>query len=99
VPADSFTSLAEVRAAIDALDAVLVTLLKERCACIVAAARLKSSPNEAFVLWRVEDVVQKVRAQAESIGFSPDRAEAIWRGMMTECIAFEHDVLSERGQP
>jgi isochorismate pyruvate lyase len=93
---DQLNDMGQVRVAIDALDRALVALLNRRLACIVAASRLKSSPDEARVVWRVADVIAKVRENASNIGFDPDLAEEIWREMMERCIAFEQKVLTEK---
>jgi isochorismate pyruvate lyase len=84
-----YTTLEEVRAAIDALDRSLVTLLTERMRCIVAAARIKQGHGEALVPWRVEEVVRKIRNQAVAVGFDPDMAEAIWRDIIRHSVNFE----------
>ncbi|MCZ8182382.1 MAG: chorismate mutase [Beijerinckiaceae bacterium] len=92
VPAD----MGEVRAAIDALDRQLVPLLGRRLALIRRASELKATPDQARVPWRIEDVAQKVRAEAEAAGFDADLAEAIWRDMMEHCIRFEENRLAAR---
>lgn len=94
IPAD----MAEVRDAIDALDRELVPLLGRRLALIRRASELKATPDQARVLWRIEDVVQKVRAEAQAAGFDADLAEAIWRDMMEHCIRFEENRLAARQQ-
>lgn len=85
-----------VRAGIDAIDAQLVKLLGERLAHIRRASELKAQVSDARVPWRVEDVVQKVKAQAEANGFDADLAEEIWRHMIECCIAFEERRLAAR---
>jgi isochorismate pyruvate lyase len=94
--ATALTSMGEVRESIDVLDQALIALLTRRLSCIVAASRLKTSPNEARVAWRVADVISKVRQGAADVGFDPDLAQEIWQEMMERCIAFEHHVLSEK---
>lgn len=89
-PAD----MGEVRLAIDALDKQLVALLGQRLALIRRASELKTSPDQARVPWRIEDVAAKVRAAAGEVGFDPDTAEAIWRDMMEHCIRFEEHRLA-----
>lgn len=89
-------SMDEVRAGIDAVDRQLVALLAERMHYIVEATRHKQGPEEALVLWRVEDVATKVRVRASEVGFDPDRAEALWRLIMAECIAFEEEFMKQR---
>lgn len=88
--------MAQVRAEIDRLDDQLVSLLADRLYAIRRASEIKDSPEEALVEWRVQQVLDRVRAKAEKVGFDAETAERIWRGMMAECIAFEERRLSAR---
>ena len=90
------TDMAGVREGIDALDRKLVALLSERLALIRRASEIKTETAQARVPWRIEDVVQKVRAGAEANGFDADLAEKIWRDMMENCIEFEERRLRAR---
>ena len=89
-------TMADVRSAIDAVDGELVQLLAKRFDAIRRASELKTAPEEAFVGWRVEQVVARVRARAVDVGFDPEAAERIWRCMIDECIAFERHSLARR---
>lgn len=88
--------MAGVRAGIDALDQQLVALLSQRLGLIRRASEIKTEAAQARVPWRIEDVVQKVRAGAEANGFDADLAEKIWRDMMEHCIAFEERRLAQK---
>jgi isochorismate pyruvate lyase len=80
----------DVRAAIDMLDPMLVSLVAERFAFIDRAADLKPAlAMPALVSGRVEEVVANARAQAEGIGFDPDLTETLWRMMVDLAIARE----------
>ena len=97
-PADC-TTMAEVRAGIDAVDADLVALLVRRAAYIDRAAVLKGPLGlPARIAARVEEVVAKVRAQAAAQGLDPDLAEALWRRLIDWSIAREERVLGDDGQ-
>jgi isochorismate pyruvate lyase len=87
-----------VRRAIDALDRDLVELLARRFALIRRASELKNGTAEARVPWRIEEVARKVRENAEASDFDADLAEAIWRGMMEHCIAFEERRLGAKSR-
>ncbi len=89
-------SMRDVRAEIDAVDDLLVPLLARRLRAIRRAAEIKEEPDQSLVPWRVEEVAARVRARAAEVGFDPDAAERIWRGMMDECIAFERRAIAER---
>ena len=82
----------EVRAEIDRLDRILVTLLAERQQYIEAAGRIKPRQDEVRLPWRIEDVVAKVLAEAERQGLSKRIAEPVWRELIDRCIAHEHEI-------
>lgn len=85
-------SMVEVRQGVDALDRALVTLLAERQRYMHAAARIKPSRDVVHDDARIEDVVSKVLAAAETAGLSPDIAEPVWRTLIDRCIAHEFKV-------
>jgi isochorismate pyruvate lyase len=91
-PADC-TSMAEVRAGVDALDRALVVLLAERVRYMDAAARIK--PDRAAVRDepRIEDVVRKALAAAQREGLPAEIAEPVWRLLIERCIAYEFDAF------
>ncbi len=91
-----FSSLAEIRAEIDALDMQLVALLAQRLAAVAQVPAFKSGAHEARVEGRVQQVIDNVRTQAHNAGFDADAAERIWRNMIEECIAFEHNIMSKK---
>src|ERR1700709_2195564 len=66
--AQSCGSMAELRAAIDSLDARLVTLLAIRQTYIERAAELKTGRDQVRDPARIEDVVAKVIAQGPHAG-------------------------------
>ncbi|MFI8616621.1 chorismate mutase [Acidovorax sp. NPDC077693] len=84
------TTMAEVRARIDALDDVLVPLLVERSGYMTQAARIKQSDAQVRDVARIEAIVRRVRAAAQAEGGQPDLIEAIYRGIMEASIAYEH---------
>ena len=53
-----------VRGEIDRIDANLVDLIGERFTYVDRAWQLKKSPAEARVPWRIQQVIDKVRARA-----------------------------------
>ena len=80
----------EVRAQIDALDDVLVPLLVQRISYMSQAARIKQDVNHVRDEARIQAIVDRVRQQTLEEGGEPDVVEAIYRGRMEACIAFEH---------
>jgi isochorismate pyruvate lyase len=92
--ASECSTMAELRAEIDRIDAGLVDLLAERITYIDRAAELKPALGlPARIDDRVEEVVAKVRASAVARGVDPDLAEALWRRLIDWSIAREEVVL------
>ncbi len=100
IPAAECTSMDEVRREIDRIDAQLVELLAERFTYVDRAWQLKQGTSEgATVPWRIQQVIDKVRARAEEKGLPPALAEALWRQMIGWFIQYEEERLQgARGQ-
>ncbi len=95
-PPGQITSMAGLRAEIDALDRHLVGLLARRAALIDRAIALK--PGEgmpARITPRVEQVVANVRAAATAQGLDADLVERLWRDLIEWSIAREERVLGK----
>ena len=89
-------NMADVREAIDALDADLVTLFARRAAYIDRAAEIKARVGLAARLNdRVEDVVRKVRRHASEHGLPPDELEKLWRRLIDWSIEREEQHLKK----
>ena len=86
----------EVRTEIDRLDTALVTLIGERFGYVDRAWQLKDNPEEATVPWRIQQVIDRVRAKAEDEGVPPDLCEALWRQMIGWFIQYEEAKLREK---
>jgi isochorismate pyruvate lyase len=86
-------SMEEVRAEIDRIDQKLVDLIGERFAYVDRAWQLKQSPAEARVPWRIQQVIDRVRARAAEKGLPPELAEALWRQMIGWFIQYEEEKL------
>lgn len=74
--------LAEVRAAIDAYDDILLPLLAQRLKLVMSAARFKPSVKGVVKKDRVEEIVRRVRAAAKALGVSPDCFEDTYRHLI-----------------
>ncbi len=85
----------EVRAEIDRIDQALVDLIGERFAYVDRAWQLKRSPAEARVPWRIQQVIDKVRARAAAKQLPPELAEALWRQMIGWFIQYEEEKLRQ----
>ena len=84
-------SLAEIRAQIDRLDQAMVELLAARGGYVLAAARFKRSEAEVTAPQRVEQVIARVRAMAQTQGASPDVVERVYRELIAAFTEAERD--------
>jgi len=89
-------SMVELRAAIDALDQKLVTLLARRQAYIERAAILKQERGAVRDDARVEQVIAKVLAEAKQAGLSGSIAEAVWRTLIEQSIRHELEAFDQK---
>jgi len=94
-PAEDCTEMSHVRAEIDRLDEALVDLIAERFTYVDRAWQLKNGgPEGALVPWRIQQVVDKVRARAGDKGLPPELAEALWRQMIGWFVQYEEERLA-----
>jgi isochorismate pyruvate lyase len=96
IKAQGCKNMDEVRAEIDRCDKALVELIGERFSYVDRAWQLKNNPEEATVPWRIQQVVDRVRAKAEAEGVPPDLCEALWRQMIGWFIQYEEEKLKEK---
>jgi isochorismate pyruvate lyase len=86
--------LSDVRTEIDRLDKALVALIAERFGYVERAWQIKlQARQEANVPWRNQQVIDRVRAEAERHGLPPDLCEALWRQMIGWFIQYEEEKL------
>ncbi|SCW96155.1 chorismate mutase [Ancylobacter rudongensis] len=87
-------SLAPFRAEIDAIDAQIVELLARRIEVVKHVVAVKKVEGlAAFLPERVEDVIDKVSAHAETHGVPPELVEMLWRQLIDWVIAYENERL------
>jgi isochorismate pyruvate lyase len=90
------TDLSHVRVEIDRCDKALVDLIGERFSYVERAWQIKLGlGQEANVPWRNQQVIDRVRAQAEKRGVPPDLCEALWRQMIGWFIQYEEEKLRD----
>ena len=85
----------EVRAEIDRIDVALVDLIGDRFTYVDRAWHFKQSPAEARVPWRIQQVIDRVRARAAEKDLPPELAEALWRQMIGWFIQYEEEKLRQ----
>ena len=83
------TTMAEVRAGVDALDRELVTLLATRFGYMRAAARIKQSREAVRDEERKARVIAAAVAEAEDHGIPGDVIADIWERLVEGSIAYE----------
>jgi isochorismate pyruvate lyase len=93
-------SMAEVRAEIDRIDAAMVELIAQRFGYVDRAWQLKRAAGTegAVVPWRIQQVIDRVRAQATSRGLPPDMVDMVgaqWRNMIGWFVQYEEEKLSK----
>lgn len=88
--------MAELRQAIDVLDARLVALLAMRQAYIERAAQLKTGRDQVRDPARIEEVVAKVIAEGRKAGLSAGIAEPVWRTLIEASIRHEFEAFDAK---
>jgi isochorismate pyruvate lyase len=97
--------MTDVRAGVDEIDRMLVALITRRQGYMDAAARIKTERATVLDEARIQDVLNKVKAEAERSGLEWSIAEPVWRKLMERCIAYEFEVWdalrapTQRSQP
>ena len=86
---DACTSMAEVRAGVDALDRDLVALLAKRFGYMRAAARIKSLRMAVRDEARKASVIAAAVAEARAYGIPADVIGDIWERLVEGSIAYE----------
>ena len=87
-PADC-TTMAEVRAGVDALDAELVALLATRFGYMRAAARIKPTRDAVRDEARKASVIAAAVAEAEAHDIPGDVIADMWERLVEGSIAYE----------
>ena len=88
-PPEQCSSMAEVRAGVDALDQELVALLAERFRFMNAAARIKPERGMVRDEARKQQVIENAMAGAETRGLNPALIGELWDWLVEASIAHE----------
>jgi len=91
--AQKCTNMEEVRLEIDRIDQAMVDLICERFSYVDRAWQLKNAPADARVPWRIQQVIDKVKARASENNLPPELVEALWRQMIGWFIQYEEERL------
>ena len=91
--------MTQVRDEIDRIDAALVDLIAERFGYVDRAWQLKMTTQEgAVVQWRIQQVIDRVKARATDKNMPPEMVELVgaqWRNMIGWFIQFEEEKLRQ----
>ncbi len=82
-------TMAEVRAAVDAIDRALVALMAERMRFMDAAARIKPRRGDVRDEARKRQVIGNVGRHASELGLDPALAQCLWETLVEASIAHE----------
>ena len=90
--------MSHVRAEIDRIDTAMVELLADRFSYVDRAWQIKqASGNEgAVVPWRIQQVIDRVKAQAKARDLPPEMVELVgaqWRNMIGWFVQYEEEKL------
>ena len=96
-PLPRCADMGEVRAAIDAIDKRLVTLIAERLHYIDEAARIKPERDQVRDEPRIAEVLAKTRHEALRLGCDPAVIEAAFRALVEASITHEYAAFDRRG--
>ena len=90
------TSMAEVRAGVDAVDRALIDLLARRFGYMDAAARIKPERGHVRDEARKAQVIANASRHAAGLGLPEERIAALWDQLVETSIAYEFDRFDER---
>ncbi len=91
--------MSQVRAEIDRIDVELVDLIAERFGYVERAWQLKKNPSDAYVPWRIQQVIDKVKVQARQRGLPAEMIEMVgaqWRNMIGWFVQYEEEKLRQQ---
>ncbi|MBD3788811.1 MAG: chorismate mutase [Campylobacterales bacterium] len=83
------TTLKEARAQIDKVDEEIVKLIAKRNDYIKQIAHFKTNIDEIKAEERIQDVISRVRAQAISLGLSPNLINDLYVRMIDAMVESE----------
>ena len=94
--------MAQVRSEIDRIDAAMVDLIAERFGYVDRAWQLKANSTEgAVVPWRIQQVIDRVKARAVERGLPPDMVDMVgaqWRNMIGWFVQYEEEKLRKQAE-
>lgn len=95
-PGQDCTTMAEVRAGVDAVDRDLIRLLRRRFDYMDAAARIKPERGHVRDEARKAEVIANARTAAAAAGLPADAIAALWDALVEASIAYELKAFDSR---
>jgi isochorismate pyruvate lyase len=89
------TTMAQVRAGVDATDRALCALLATRFGYMRAAARIKPERGQVRDEARKAQVIDHAAAQARALGWPEQAARDLWEALVEASIAYEMERWEE----
>jgi isochorismate pyruvate lyase len=93
---EACTTMAEVRAGVDAVDRALVSLLARRFGYMDAAARIKPERGQVRDEARKAQVIANARAHAREARIPEGPIAEMWDRLVEASIAYELDAFDRR---
>lgn len=94
---DDCTTMAEVRAGVDATDRELAALLATRFGYMRAAARIKTERGAVRDEARKAEVIANAVADARMLGWPEPLAAELWERLVEASIAYELERFDAKG--
>jgi isochorismate pyruvate lyase len=96
LPPPDCTTMAEVRAGVDAVDRELIALLARRFGYMDAAARIKPTREAVRDERRKAEVIANARALAKAASLPADAIAELWERLVEASIAHELAAFDRR---
>ncbi|AQR74751.1 chorismate mutase [Sphingomonas sp. LM7] len=93
---EACTTMAEVRAGVDAVDQALVALLARRFGYMDAAARIKPERGQVRDEGRKAQVIANAQAHARAVALPEAPIGALWDQLVEASIAYELEAFDRR---
>ena len=93
--------MSHVRDEIDRIDREMVDLIAQRFGYVERAWQLKKDPSDAYVPWRIQQVIDRVKARSAEKDMPPEMSEmigAIWRQMIGWFVQYEEEKLRRQAE-
>jgi isochorismate pyruvate lyase len=88
-PLPAMENMTDVRNQVDRIDAELIALLKDRFACMDAAARIKQNREAVRDEERKASVINNAKSRAAEAGIPVPTIAAIWELLVETSISYE----------